>query len=62
MPSRRWTAKRLVLVTVTRENYRLERPVFIGAGQRYWIDDATGELCVDCGQGRVTRHPGCQYR
>jgi hypothetical protein len=42
--------------------FELERPVFIAAGEAYWIDHETSELCVDRGGGRVERVPGVLYR
>jgi len=52
------TADRLILVDLVDRWFHLHAPVFIGAGQVYWIDHMTSELCVDRGGGRVTRHAG----
>lgn len=56
--SERATAERLILATRVGRWFHLGRPVLIEAGQSYWIDGATSELCVDRGDGRVTRHAG----
>lgn len=34
----------------------LQKPTFVGSGQTYWIDNESGELRVDRGGERVTRH------
>lgn len=54
----RMTAERLLLATRIGCWFRLEQPVFIDRGQVYWIDNAADELCVDRGNGRVSRHAG----
>ena len=51
------TAGRLTLVDVVNHWFYLQQPTFVGTGQNYWIDHETNELCVDRGDGRVTRHP-----
>ncbi|MEV4544094.1 hypothetical protein [Micromonospora echinaurantiaca] len=56
--SGRTTAERLLLVTVVDRWFQLCEPVFVDAGQSYWVDRKTDELCVDRGDGRVTRHAG----
>lgn len=52
------TADRLLLAGRVDCCLQLAEPTFITAGQSYWVDHAAGELCVDRGAGRVTRHPG----
>jgi len=58
----RTTAERLVLLNQVGHTFHLSEPVFIDAGQTYWIDQETSELCVDRGDGRVSRHAGTKYR
>lgn len=57
----RMTAERLLLATRIGW-FRLDQPVFIGRGQAYWIDHGASELCVDRGDGRVSRHAGWTCR
>ncbi|WP_433389550.1 hypothetical protein [Micromonospora sp. KLBMP9576] len=57
MPQRE-TAERLMLVDTVGRWFHLDQPVLIGRGQTYWIDRTTSELCVDRGDGRVTRTAG----
>lgn len=65
---KRVTADRLILVDVIDRWFHLREPTFIEAGQTYWIDRGTNELCVDRGgdgvtrHGRVTRHAGWMCR
>ncbi|MEU6078698.1 hypothetical protein [Micromonospora sp. NPDC047074] len=54
----RLTAERLTLVTTVDRWFHLDRPVLIERGQVYWIDRGTSELCVDRGDGRITRTAG----
>jgi hypothetical protein len=54
----RVVADRLSLVEVVDCCFRLREPTFVRAGQAYWMDREAGELCVDRGDGRVTRHAG----
>ncbi|WP_282757578.1 hypothetical protein [Actinoplanes sandaracinus] len=56
----RVTADRMVLLTVVNRWFHLREPTFVGAGQSYWIE--AGELCVDRGGGRVSRHCGDMCR
>ncbi|MEO3775218.1 hypothetical protein [Micromonospora sp. B9E7] len=49
-------AERLMLVNVVDHWFYLKEATFINAGQVYWIDHETNELCVDRGGDRVTRH------
>jgi hypothetical protein len=58
----RVTADRLILVDVVNRWFHLRAPTFIDAGQTYWIDHGTNELCVDRGGGRMTRHAGWMCR
>ncbi|MEV6349735.1 hypothetical protein [Actinoplanes sp. NPDC051851] len=58
----RGTADRLILVNVVDHHFYLEEPTFIGAGQSYWIDREAGEICVDRGGGRLTRHGQVKQR
>lgn len=58
----RVTADRLVLVDVVDRWFHLREPTFVDAGQTYWVDRSAGELCVDRGNGRTTRHPGDMCR
>ncbi|MEU5791064.1 hypothetical protein ABZ754_25490 [Micromonospora purpureochromogenes] len=51
------TADRLVLLDRV-EWFILERPVLVRPGETYWVDRKSDELCVDRGDGRVTRTPG----
>jgi len=60
--SRRTVAERLVLMTVVDRWFHLREPIFVEAGQSYWIDHSAQELCVDRGDGRVTRHAGMMCR
>ncbi|MEV0807339.1 hypothetical protein [Micromonospora sp. NPDC050200] len=53
----RVTAERLVLLDRV-EWFILERPVLVWPSQSYWVDYGTGELCVERGDGRITRTPG----
>ncbi|MBW6437809.1 hypothetical protein KZ829_29140 [Actinoplanes hulinensis] len=55
-------ADRLLLVDTVDRWFHLEEPTFIDAGQAYWIDRSTSELCVDRGDGRVSRHAGAMCR
>lgn len=57
----RVTADRLMLVSVVNHWFHLQEPTFIGAGQTYWIDRETNELCVDRGGDRVTRPGRARY-
>ncbi|MBF5034027.1 hypothetical protein IRY44_30165 [Micromonospora sp. ANENR4] len=57
MPQRE-TAERLTLVDTVGRWFHLDPPVLIERGQTYWIDRTTSELCVDRGDGRVTRTAG----
>ncbi|MEU4775684.1 hypothetical protein [Micromonospora sp. NPDC023644] len=52
------TAERLTLVSTVGRWFHLDRPVLIERGQSYWVDRATSELCVDRGDGRITRAAG----
>ena len=52
------TADRLLLASRVDCCLQLREPTFITAGQSYWVEHETGELYVDRGAGRVTRHPG----
>ncbi len=52
------TADRLLLASRIDCCLQLAEPTFITAEQTYWVEHETGELCVDRGAGRVTRHPG----
>ncbi|MET8229638.1 hypothetical protein ABZS77_03030 [Micromonospora sp. NPDC005298] len=61
MPQRE-TAERLTLVDTVGRWFHLDQPVFIERGQTYWIDRTTSELCVDRGDGRVTRTAGGMCR
>ncbi|WP_405099825.1 hypothetical protein [Micromonospora sp. NBC_01412] len=54
----RVTAERLMLVDTVGRWFHLDQPVLIERGQTYWIDCTTSELCVDRGDGRVTRTAG----
>ncbi|MEU4689041.1 hypothetical protein [Actinoplanes sp. NPDC023714] len=54
-------ADRLTLVTTVDRWFHLDEPTFVDAGQTYWVDRATSELCVD-GDGRVSRHAGAVCR
>lgn len=54
----RVTAERMLLLDVVHRWFHLAAPTFVEAGQTYWIDRETSELCVDRGDGRVTRHVG----
>lgn len=45
-----------MLVSVVDRWFYLQEATFIDAGQIYWIDYETNELCVDCGGDHVTRH------
>jgi len=47
---------RLILVDVVDHWFHLQLPTFIDAGEAYWIDHETSELCVDRGRDRLTRH------
>ncbi|MGK5444519.1 hypothetical protein ACSNN7_22225 [Micromonospora sp. URMC 105] len=38
--------------------FHLDRPVLVRPGQSYRVDYGAGELCIDDGDGRVTRLPG----
>ncbi|MEU5940342.1 hypothetical protein ABZ807_14355 [Micromonospora sp. NPDC047548] len=51
------TAERLVLLNRV-EWFHLDRPVLVWLGQTYWVDRNADELCVDRGDGRITRTPG----
>ena len=57
----RVTADRLMLVNVVDHWFYLQEPTFIDAGQTYWIDHETNELCVDRGGDRITRHGRAQH-
>ncbi|GAB3181446.1 hypothetical protein FHX75_1751 [Micromonospora palomenae] len=50
-------ADRLVLLDRV-EWFILERPVLVRPGETYWVDRKSDELCVDRGDGRITRTPG----
>lgn len=54
---KRVTADRLVLLNRV-EWFHLDRPVLVWPGQTYWVDRDTDELCVDRGDGRITRASG----
>lgn len=56
--SERVTTERLVLVSRVDCCFLLDEPTLISAGQTYWLDRERGELSVDRGDGRVTRHSG----
>ncbi|MFI1191849.1 hypothetical protein ACH4T9_01005 [Micromonospora sp. NPDC020750] len=56
--SERVTAERLTLLDTVDRWFRLDQPVFVEHGQTYWVDRTTNELCVDRGDGRVTRTAG----
>ncbi|MET7424225.1 hypothetical protein [Dactylosporangium sp. NPDC005555] len=51
-------AERMILLNRVHRWFVLERPVFVAAGQSYWIDHETSELCIDRGDGRVEQVPG----
>ncbi|WP_430791085.1 hypothetical protein [Actinoplanes sp. G11-F43] len=55
-------AERLLLVDMVDRWFHLDEPTFIGAGQAYWVDRSNDELCVDRGDGRVSRHAGAMCR
>lgn len=54
----RVTAERLTLGDTADRWVHLQRPVLTERGQTYWIDRTTCELCVDRGDGQVTRTAG----
>lgn len=56
--SERMTAERLTLVDTVGRWFHLDRPVLIGPGESYWVDRKSSELCVDRGDGRITRTAG----
>ncbi|GAA1587785.1 hypothetical protein [Actinoplanes couchii] len=60
--ARREIADRLLLVDTVDRWFHLDEPTFIGAGQAYWVDRSTDELCVARGDGRVSRHVGAMCR
>ncbi|MBO4206809.1 hypothetical protein [Micromonospora echinofusca] len=55
---KRETAERLTLVTTVGPWFHLDQPVLVGRGQTYWVDNRTSELCIDRGDGRITRVAG----
>ncbi|WP_147265168.1 hypothetical protein [Micromonospora sp. LHW51205] len=55
------TADRLTLVSVVDHWFYLQEPTFVAAGQTYWIDRETSQLCVDRDGHRVTRHGRARY-
>jgi hypothetical protein len=61
MPER-ITVDRLTLADSAGRHFHLTEPTFIDAGQTYWIDRSNDELCVDRGNGRISRHPGSTCR
>ncbi|MEV0877866.1 hypothetical protein AB0I85_08530 [Micromonospora echinofusca] len=61
MPER-VTVERLTLVDTVDRWFHLDQPVFLEPGQTYWIDRMTNELCIDRGNGRVTRTAGGMCR
>ncbi|MBQ1051620.1 hypothetical protein KBX50_24515 [Micromonospora sp. C51] len=58
----RVTADRLTLVSTVGRWLHLHQPVLIERGQSYWVDYETSELCIDRGNGHVTRAAGWMCR
>jgi hypothetical protein len=58
-----WVAvERLTLVDIVDRWFCLDRPVFIAPGQSYWVDWEADELCIDRGDGRISRIPRAPFR
>ncbi|MFI6131026.1 hypothetical protein [Micromonospora sp. NPDC051141] len=53
----RTTVERLTLVSTVDKWFCLDRPVFIAPEQSYGVDRGANELCIDRGDGQVSRIP-----